>query len=300
VRIIDELERGAITPPPPWEYRARLCRAIALLAVGAAMHVPWSAGPDPQIALPPLEFVHSEPRSVEPAIVVDRSTVFAREIDELNGHGRFIRTSATGTVGFFTPSHAVALTSLASDSAAEPVPTATSGDGPAPESAPDLRAPLPSVKRDAPVTPTAPAAEEIRDRPPDERPALKLTSLEPVRFVPAATPAKEENEEELVRRLLDEYTGAFERLDVGAAKAVWPTVDDKALKRAFEQLASQRLTLESCGIRISGSTANARCRGSATYHPRIGTRSVQIASREWTFDLSKQDTAWRIVNTFVR
>jgi hypothetical protein len=103
-----------------------------------------------------------------------------------------------------------------------------------------------------------------------------------------------------VRQLIDRYTGALERLDVGAAQAAWPTVDGKALKRAFGQLASQRLTFKSCGITISGSTANARCLGSATYQPRVGSGPVQIASREWTFDFSKQDTDWRIVNTFVR
>ena len=116
---------------------------------------------------------------------------------------------------------------------------------------------------------------------------------------PVAGPRRN-TEEELVRRLIDQYTGALERLDVGAAQAAWPTVDGKALKRAFGQLASQRLTLKSCGITISGSTANARCRGSATYQPRIGSGPVQLASREWTFDFSKQDTDWRIVNTFVR
>jgi hypothetical protein len=120
--------------------------------------------------------------------------------------------------------------------------------------------------------------------------------IEPV----ATTAARRVSEEELVRQLLDEYTGAFERLDVRATKALYPNVDGKALKRAFEQIASQRLTFEACGITISGSTANARCRGSATFQPRIGTRPVQIASREWTFDLSKQDTSWRIVNTYVR
>ncbi len=122
--------------------------------------------------------------------------------------------------------------------------------------------------------------------------------LVPVR--PAVVAAQTVSEEELVRRLLDEYTGAFERRDVRATKALYPTVDGKALARAYEQITSQRLTLNSCGITISGSTANARCRGSATFQPRIGTRPVQIASREWTFDLSKQDTSWRIVNTDVR
>jgi hypothetical protein len=132
--------------------------------------------------------------------------------------------------------------------------------------------------------------------------------VEPVVAAPperlsAALPARTVNtvtDEDLVRRLLDEYTGAFERLDVGATKAVWPSVDGKALERAYAQLSAQRLTLQSCGITISGSTANARCRGSATYQPRIGNRPVEIASREWTFDLSKRDTDWRIVNTFVR
>jgi hypothetical protein len=113
-----------------------------------------------------------------------------------------------------------------------------------------------------------------------------------------AVDASNEDEEALVRQLLEEYRGAYERLDVVAAKAVFPSLDGKALKRAFGQLSSQRMTLQSCGITISGSTANARCQGSATYHPKIGTRAMQVGG-EWTFDLSKKDAAWQIVNTSV-
>jgi hypothetical protein len=151
-----------------------------------------------------------------------------------------------------------------------------------------------------PAPAAAPAQQTVASRQPDGylEPGLSA-DLTRLAVTPVGGPRRN-SEEELVRQLIDRYTGALERLDVGAAQAAWPTVDGKALKRAFGQLASQRLTFKSCGITISGSTANARCLGSATYQPRIGSGPVQLASREWTFDFSKQDTDWRIVNTFVR
>ncbi|HSL23119.1 MAG TPA: hypothetical protein VK886_16430 [Vicinamibacterales bacterium] len=124
--------------------------------------------------------------------------------------------------------------------------------------------------------------------------------------VPPPSPSVEarspgaQQEEVLVQRLLQQYRAAYERLDAEAAKVVWPSVDERALGSAFRQLAGQRLTFESCGISVSGAAANARCRGTAEYLPKVGSRQAYVASGEWVFDLAKHDSAWHIVSAKVK
>jgi hypothetical protein len=115
-----------------------------------------------------------------------------------------------------------------------------------------------------------------------------------------AAPIVEPDQQQLVTRVLQQYASAYERLDVAAAKMVYPAVNDTALRRAFSQLEAQRVTFESCGITISGQDANARCQGENAYLPRVGSRTLQRATREWTFDLAKADDGWHIVRATVR
>jgi hypothetical protein len=270
-----------------WIEAFRLCRALALVALGATLHLhlpAFAPANSPRVA--PLSVASSAVQAAEREIVVNQALVFAPAAKPLD-------------VPRLAPRDVprVPVTGLLAKVTAPAPPTR-----PASVAAPVERRPSPTIV----PTPTAPSAlsepnaasrpdgflESNLARPlADDLPRLALT--------PVAAPRRS-SEEELVRQLIDRYAVALERLDVGAAQAAWPTVDGKALKRAFGQLASQRLTFQSCGITISGSTANARCRGRATYQPRVGSGPVQLASREWTFDFSKQDTDWRIVNTFVR
>jgi hypothetical protein len=110
----------------------------------------------------------------------------------------------------------------------------------------------------------------------------------------------EKKEEETVRNVLREYTLAFERLDVQAAKAIRPSLDDRALQRAFQQLDGQQLRLGSCGVSVSGRHANAQCRGDATYRPKVGTRVMTLREMEWTFSLSRENDKWQIMNAIVQ
>jgi hypothetical protein len=103
-------------------------------------------------------------------------------------------------------------------------------------------------------------------------------------------------QEDIVRKVLLDYTRAYERLDVQAAKAIWPSVDDRALQHAFEQLDAQQVRFASCGVSVSGRDANARCRGDATYRPKVGSRVLRLTAREWTFSLSRDNDRWQIVN----
>jgi hypothetical protein len=103
-------------------------------------------------------------------------------------------------------------------------------------------------------------------------------------------------QEEIVRSVLLDYARAFEHLDVKAAKAIWPSVDDRALQRAFQRLDGQQLRFASCGVSVTERDANARCRGEATYRPKVGPRVLRMTEREWTFSLARDNDRWQIVN----
>lgn len=75
---------------------------------------------------------------------------------------------------------------------------------------------------------------------------------------------------------------------------MWPTVDVRALTRAFDTLTSQELAFETCLFDITADVATAQCRGSATYTPKVGGRGPKLESRQWTFHLRKMDEGWKI------
>ena len=297
--------------PAQGRYMFRLARAVVMLAFGAMMHLP--SGTASGILPPtvsPRPFVRVAAQQADaldaPAVIVSHSLVLARlpATDGLLQAGDTTPNDVpVGTAGLSEPSRAVAL--VEHEPASEtPASSLLLMDDDKRDTA-DLTDPPDIPKRAQPEKPlpavASPPANDLAPLPQAAARPANLTLPSTSRVQPTVVAAaRTVTEEERVRQLLDEYTGAFERRDIGAQKALYPNVDGKALKRAYEQITSQRLTLESCGITISGSTANARCRGSATFQPRIGTRPVLVASREWTFDLSKQDTAWRIVNTYVR
>jgi hypothetical protein len=133
--------------------------------------------------------------------------------------------------------------------------------------------------------------------------ALALMSAAPAvipekTLAPAASAAERAAElrkqEEDVRSVLRDYTRAYERLDVQAAKAIWPSVDDRALRRAFQQLDGQQVRFASCGVSVTERAANARCRGEATYRPKVGS-VLRLTQREWTFNLARDNDRWQIV-----
>ena len=313
--------------PPPGPYGRRLCRAAGLVALGAAIHVLLPQGKSaPAPLTSPLKVARAEAQEEpKPGLLIEQTTIFAPFVGDL-GHALTLRppvarpvgTRGTtifaasspqpGSIGELLP--AVELspeTPQPFDLDPERLPplsprTSTLEDIGA-SKLPDAADPVARTARIAsalvgtPLPPMVadprPAPIPIATVPALAEPPVASAPIEPLPASARVATVSSVSDETLVRRLLDEYAGAFERLDVSATKAVWPSVNDKALERAYGQIASQRLNLQGCGIIISGSTANARCQGSATYQPRIGKRAV-VASREWTFDLSKKDAAWRI------
>ena len=102
-----------------------------------------------------------------------------------------------------------------------------------------------------------------------------------------------------IESVLKNYADAFSARDVGAAKSVWPGVDERALARAFDGLREQRLELERCEISIRESTATATCVGTARYRPKVGIRSVRSERKVWTFHIGHRG-AWVIDDVEVR
>ncbi len=127
-------------------------------------------------------------------------------------------------------------------------------------------------------------------------PAASATSVS--RAAPVAPP----REEESILQVLHEYETAVGRKDPVAAKAVWPALDDRALARAFNDLQSQSIAFEDCGVTVANSNAaaRARCQGVATYLPKVGRRKPISASHEWTFNLSKTGGDWQIESAAIR
>ena len=132
----------------------------------------------------------------------------------------------------------------------------------------------------------------------DERPAVNGPAVDaapaalPSARVPAATvpPPDRGRVEDVLRR----YASAYRTLDASAARAVWPSVDEKALSRAFQNLASQHVSFDACDIDIRGAVANASCRGQASYVGKVGSREPRTEARTWQFELRRRGDAWLI------
>jgi len=103
-----------------------------------------------------------------------------------------------------------------------------------------------------------------------------------------------------VTQALNQYASAYGRLDAGAARAVWPSVDERALARAFAGLESQNVSFDSCDIDVRGTTANASCRGQASYVGKVGTREPRTEPRQWRFELRRDGDAWKIESAEAR
>jgi hypothetical protein len=164
------------------------------------------------------------------------------------------------------------------------------------------------------------AAEPVSTKP-SPPPVVAATSLEPrsesapalaVRSAPAAErlvaatadrvdPAaggldEQTQQRAVVLAVVHQYARALERLDVSATKAVYPTVDGRELRRAFDGLKGQQYSIASCGVDFyaSGEGARARCTGNATFRPKVGSRVLRLTDYEWVINLARGGGGWQI------
>jgi hypothetical protein len=102
-----------------------------------------------------------------------------------------------------------------------------------------------------------------------------------------------------IRAILLRYENAYNRLDANAAVSIWPGADHAALSQAFSGLNSQRVSLGLCDITVIGDIGGASCVGKARWENRAGG-ALQTADRQWTFNLRKIASEWRIEQIRVR
>ena len=225
-----------------------------------------STAAPPAAATPPLE------RSAPLVSALAREVVTGRPADAIAAR---------------TPESRAAPPAPAPAAVPPPVRVAAGADSLAARTAP---VPLPSVPvNTALALPALPAAPAPSPAPSPAPPADASPS-------PAAAAAANER---LVRATLTRYEAAYSGLDAAAARAVWPSVDHRALARAFDGLESQRFSLERCNVRLNGGSAQADCSGSAQWTPKVGG-GAQTASRRWQFELKRSNGDWVIVRASVR
>ena len=104
----------------------------------------------------------------------------------------------------------------------------------------------------------------------------------------------------VVQAVLARYASAYERLDASAVKDIWPTVDERALARAFSDLDAQSIVFDACDLTIAGTRATASCRGTARYATSVGKRNNVMQTRQWTFLLERSPERWEIQQVQVR
>jgi len=109
-----------------------------------------------------------------------------------------------------------------------------------------------------------------------------------------ARPTGRELDAGAIENVLGRYRNAFNRLDAGAAAAVWPKVNEKTLARAFDSLDDQDVSFDSCTIEVGGVHAEAACSGTARYVPKVGSRTTRAEPRQWRFILRRASDGWLI------
>jgi hypothetical protein len=138
------------------------------------------------------------------------------------------------------------------------------------------------------VTPIAPIHATRRT------PSLDVIGADTTSAAAAPGPLEDAGAESAVRRALRSYQEAYGRLDVAGAADVWPTVDRRALSRAFDTLKSQGLDFQSCTVTVTGVRATARCRGTLQFVRKVGSPLALTADQEWVFTMRQIGGHWKI------
>jgi hypothetical protein len=176
---------------------------------------------------------------------------------------------------------------------APPAPATLSRESLTPPAPGAVAAAVPRDNAPPPVT-IAAAVPVVPPLAPTVRPADRI---EPTGRVASIVPI---DDTALVQQALQRYRIAYQELDAASAHAVWPAVDQAALARAFDGLASQALTFQNCDVQLAGDAATAACSGTTEYVPKLGSRERRVEPRRWNFSLRKRGAAWQIEDARAR
>jgi hypothetical protein len=175
---------------------------------------------------------------------------------------------------------------------------------------------LPSIAREAyeraneALDRGAPEARNLVDRlfallnDPDVAGLAELTTLrtsaERSRERIQAEEVPKNTEADSIRRVVDQYVNALNSLDEQAALTIWPSLDERALARAFSQLVEQELRLDACLVDRAGPRAAVSCHGRLRYLPKIGSQTSRTREGRWTFRLRNTAETWTIESVAIR
>lgn len=305
--MMDDVDSSARPASASASFGSRLRRATLTLGIAIAMHV-WVV---PALRTGP-RIVPSAPHLVQAGVLAQPQTLAVRSIPATSSLTAGVRVTTTLIDAQKLPADGPSPTDRrstdpapaprANDAGLSAYAVATTGTGRTDLTGnpvvPAFLAATPVSRRDLnePRLPEAPLdLPETRDQPDVPTAIVPAAVSSPATVAAHDRVDSSRRDEEVVRQVLQDYARAYERLDVQAAKAIYPTVDSQALQRAFEQLDAQQLAFASCGVVLTGRDANARCRGDATYRPKVGSRTLRLTAREWTFNLSRDNDRWQIV-----
>ena len=165
-------------------------------------------------------------------------------------------------------------------------------------------APAPVPLKEMPVAPAPrePAVEKPVPPavPAGDAPVATSTATRPPVPEKAASPVEPVNEAAAVRAALTKYANAYTDLDAAAVGAVWPSVDQAGLRRAFSALDAQQVTFDRCDVQVTGAAGRATCAGTTMWRPKIGGGSAREQNRTWNFVLKNAGGSWQIVKAEVR
>ncbi len=179
------------------------------------------------------------------------------------------------------------------------VPPATIPRGESPSPAPASPAPpspssisTPVLPPAEPVNPLSAAVDPALARPEPPPPLARRPEV-------AAAPISAEasgvvTDRASIQDLLNQYQDAFNNLNARAAKTLWPSVDERMLGRAFDQLQRQQVVFSACQTSLTGRLAVSSCQGHASYVPKVGNKTERTETARWTFKLRKGDIGWLI------
>jgi hypothetical protein len=290
----DELRKAVATPHRgPWLLAAAV---FIVFVLGASwvhesnLLVSYPVKTDLALVVPPLPSLITEPVQDAPPVI---ATAGVREVENAIDE----REIALPQREIALPSrprreNSSAVSAVLRTPAAVETPRAATAVPPLPT--PALT--IPVVNESAPVSATVTPAPPPSTAPPAAPPPAPRPNP-PVAMASAPAAASvvpAVDDENLVKSALQRYRRAYERLDARSAQAVWPAVNQAALARAFDGLASQTITFDNCDVQVRGSAASATCRGSARYVPKVGSREPRVESRVWNFALKKDAGEWKI------
>jgi hypothetical protein len=275
---IEAATAAAPAPPSPRRWLLGLAAALVLAVLSALMLIP---SPSTQQAIAPVEPQGDTPAPARPPAVAISEQLVTPEVVTGEPDAPAARSASA------TPPDMPAQPSPPQPTPAAP-PTAL--PPPAVHAAPmPVRATGAATLASAAPVPVEPLALGTTGVTPPPAPAEVPT--------PAADPAVESVSR--IRSVLSQYEAAYTGLDAAAARAVWPGVNERALARAFNNLESQRISLDQCDVSVDGASARAECRGLASWVPKVGGGG-RTEARRWTFDLRQAGGGWQIVRAEAR